>query len=425
MNDSKNDEAWELIFNKHKIIEKIINHGHFEIKSSDINKFREARLMTKFDYKSQLPKIFSQNNLSILPITRGSYIISDFSTFKDFEEADIEVKKIDFPNYIESIDINKITSEATALNCAFLTGIIDDFVCDEDMKPTVSGRMSSNFFDFKIQRPKSILEINVKNAQLEIDGGYEGVNSLNIVEAKNSISRDFNIRQLFYPFKLWKQKIKKTVRPIFLTYSNGIFHFREYVFEDPLFYNSINLVREKKYTISEGLINYEVIQEILNRSKIIKEPSIPFPQADSFTRIINLCELLFENNELTQNEITENYDFDFRQTDYYTNACRYLGLIEKFQENEVKYFLSKIGEDIFNLPIANRQKRFIELILSHLPFNKVLHLYFKKGEAPNKKEIVKIMKESDLFNVNSESTYFRRASTIARWTDWILDQIEE
>ncbi len=30
---------------------------------------REARLMTKFDFKSQLPEIFSINNFSILPIS--------------------------------------------------------------------------------------------------------------------------------------------------------------------------------------------------------------------------------------------------------------------------------------------------------------------------------------------------------------------
>jgi len=426
MSNSKNDIAWNKLFEKYKISEKVNAKGFYEIKASAVNEFREARLMTKFDFKSQLPEIFSNNNFSILPISRGSYIISDFDTFKDFENNDTEITKIDFPNYLESIDFNNITSESTALNCAYVSGIIEDFVQDEELKPTVSGRMSSLSFDFNINSKKSLLNINVKNSQIEIDGGYEGIESLNLIEAKNSISKDFLVRQVFYPYKLWENKVSKKVRPLFLTYSNGIFHFKEYVFEDPTHYNSIKLIREKKYAIRDGAINLELIQKTLNQVKIVKEPVIPFPQADSFERVINLCELLNESKILNREDITDNYDFNVRQTNYYTDAGRYLGLIDKKQENgEIIYFLTENGQKLFNLSIIDRQQKFIELILSHLVFNKALNFYFKKGESPNKDEIVEIMKESDLYNVNSESTFKRRSSTISSWINWILDQIEE
>ncbi|HEY9083264.1 MAG TPA: hypothetical protein VIN73_08010 [Vicingaceae bacterium] len=426
MSNSKNDIAWKKLFEKYKISEKVNAKGFYEIKASAINEFREARLMTKFDFKSQLPEIFSNNNFSILPISRGSYVISDFDTFKDFENNDIEITKIDFPNYLESIDFNNITSESTALNCAYVSGIIEDFVQDEELKPTVSGRMSSLSFDFNIKSKKSLLNINVNNSQIEIDGGYEGIESLSLIEAKNSISKDFLIRQVFYPYKLWENKVSKKVRPLFLTYSNGIFHFKEYVFEDSTHYNSIKLIREKKYAIRDGAINLELIQKTLNQVKIVKEPAIPFPQADSFERVINLCELLNENKILNREYITDNYDFNVRQTNYYTDAGRYLGLIDKKQENgEIIYFLTENGQKLFNLSIIDRQQKFIELILSHLVFSKTLNFYFKKGESPNKDEIVEIMKESNLFNVESESTFRRRSSTILSWINWILDQIEE
>ncbi len=425
MSKTKNDIAWNKIFDKFKITNEIIKNGSFEISSRQISEFREARLMTKFDYRSQLPQIFSENNFSILPISRGNYIISEFDTFKDFENNDTEIIKIDFPNYLESIDFNNITSESTALNCAYVSGIIEDFV-QEELKPTVSGRMSSQSFNFKINSRKSLLNIDVNNSQIEIDGGYEGIESLNLIEAKNSISKDFLIRQVFYPYKLWKNKVSKKVRPLFLTYSNGIFHFKEYVFEDPTHYNSIKLIREKKYAIRDGAINLEFIQKTLNQIKIVKEPSIPFPQADSFERVINLCELLNENKVLNREYITDNYDFNVRQTNYYTDAGRYLGLIDKKQDNgEIIYFLSDNGQKLFNLSIIDRQVKFIELILSHLVFNKALNLYFNKSESPNKDEIVEIMKQSDLYNVNSESTFKRRSSTISSWINWILDQIEE
>jgi hypothetical protein len=190
MSNSKNDIAWKKLFEKHKISEKVNAKGFYEIKASTINEFREARLMTKFDFKSQLPEIFSNHNFSILPISRGSYVISDFDTFQDFESNETAITKIDFPNYLESIDFNNITGESTALNCAYVSGIIEDFVQDEELKPTVSGRMSSLAFDFNINSKKSLLNINVNNSQIEIDGGYEGIESLNLIEAKNSISKE-------------------------------------------------------------------------------------------------------------------------------------------------------------------------------------------------------------------------------------------
>lgn len=426
MSDSKNEIAWLKLFEKYDISKEVISKGYYEINATSINEFREARLMTKFDFRSQLPRIFVENNLSILPITRGSYIISDFDTFHDFENNKVEITKIDFPNYLESIDFNNITSESAALNCAYVSGMIEDFVQDEELKPTVNGRMSSLSFNFNINSKNTNLNINVNNSQIEIDGGYEGIQSLNLIEAKNSISKDFLVRQIFYPFRLWSNKISKKVRPIFLTYSNGIFHFKEYSFEDPLHYNSLKLVREKKYTIQGGAMNIELIGKILKQIEIVEEPKVPFPQADSFERVINICELLNESKILNREYITDNYDFNVRQTNYYTDACRYLGLLEKrYEKGEVIYFLTNEGKKIFNLSIFDRQQRFIELILSHSPFNKVLKLYFEKGEAPNKAEVVNIMKESNLYNVDSEETFKRRSSTISSWINWILDQIEE
>ncbi len=98
MSDTKNDIAWIKLFEKYKIAENVIRNSAFEIKSAQINEFREARLMTKFDYKSQLPEIFTENKLSILPNSRGSYIISNFETFKEFETKNPVIENIEFPS---------------------------------------------------------------------------------------------------------------------------------------------------------------------------------------------------------------------------------------------------------------------------------------------------------------------------------------
>jgi hypothetical protein len=432
MSESKNDVAWEKIFQKHLIIEKLRTSDHLFISSNDINKFREARLMTKFDHKSQLPKLFSTNNLSILPIYRGGYVIGEFETFCDFSHDDnIEIKRIPFPTFLESLNHQDITSEAIAINCAFVSDIIQDFTGECLLYPTVSGRMSSSSFNFNINSSntnsiKNLYEVNVINSQIEIDGGYEGDNSLNLIEAKNYISDDFLVRQLFYPYKLWNQKINKRVRSIFLTYTNGVFHLREYGFADNNYYNSIQLVDQRKYAIRGGVINIEIIQQILNVSTILNEPAIPFPQADSFDRLINLCELLKEKSSLTKEEITQNYDFDTRQTDYYSNAGKYLELIDINRENDVVVCcLTTRGRNLFKLSIFDRQIEFVKLILSHAPFKSTLELYLKNSRVPTRQEIVEIMHNSNLWHVNSESTYNRRSSTIRSWIDWIIDLVDE
>lgn len=427
MSKSKNDIAWNSLFEKFNIINQIEKNGSFEITSEQINDVRQARLMTKFDHKSQLPEIFAKNNLSILPTNRGGYSIGNYETFFDFNTNEVETVKIEFPNFLESLNFTDITSEATAINCAFVSKILNDFTNEIELFPTVNGRMSSSFFDYQINSKNGKKTIYVDRSQIEIDGGFEGSDSLNLIEAKNYISNDFLIRQLFYPYVLWKNKIQKKVKPIFLTYSNGIFHLREYEFANEKDYNSIFLRKEKKYTFSDGNLNLEVLSELLEKTETIPEPSIPFPQADSFERVINLCELLNQSEFLTKEMITANFDFDKRQTDYYSNAAKYLGLVDfnKDVHGNVGCYLTNNGKRIFSLNIIERQKEFIRIILTHQVFKKCLDFCLKNSEMPSKFEVIEMMKKSRLNNVKSPETFKRRSSTVISWTNWILNQIHE
>lgn len=67
---TKDNTAWLKLFDKYNILQSIDKEGVFEISASQIKEFREPRLMTKFDHRSNLPEIFNQYDLSILPITR-------------------------------------------------------------------------------------------------------------------------------------------------------------------------------------------------------------------------------------------------------------------------------------------------------------------------------------------------------------------
>ena len=56
--------------------------------------------------------------------------------------------------------------------------------------------------------------------------------------------------------------------------------------------------------------------------------------------------------------------------------------------------------------------------------NKVAQLFFDNGYMPTNNDIVTIMKKCSLYNIGSDSTYLRRASTIKGWVNWIAKQID-
>ena len=152
---------------------------------------------------------------------------------------------------------------------------------------------------------------------------------------------------------------------------------------------------------------------------------MPFPQADKFERVINLCELV-SAQELCRTDVTERYDFDSRQTNYYTDAARYLGLLEKRKESGTPlYSISDTGRRILNLGFKQRQLAYCNIILSHKAFNSSLRLYLQNGVMPSTSEIVNIMKQSELYQVESDSTFVRRSSSIKGWINWIVSLINE
>lgn len=210
------DTAWEKLFEKYDILRRVEEHGSFDISAKMIKEVREPRLMAKFDHSINLPKIFSDNALAILPITRGDYVIAHFKAYHEFEVLDMPIERASLPTYIQSLDPAKITSEAIALNCAVAAGIIADFLQDEGIVSTVSGRMGSGSFSFNIANSvtNTPFVIKVANSQIEIDAAYEGVEGLTLIEAKLDLSDDFLIRQLYYPFRVWQNRINKPIRTL-------------------------------------------------------------------------------------------------------------------------------------------------------------------------------------------------------------------
>lgn len=422
------DSAWKDLFDKYKILDAIKENGNYIISAKQIKEFREPRLMTKFDHSENLPELFKKHKLSILPISRSDFMISNHQMFSELVEIENNIERVKFPEHIQSIIPDEINSEAIALNCSYLTGMLEDFLEDQDIYPTVNGRMSSKKFKFEVLNTKtnSFDDVTVENSQIEIDGAFEGVNYLSLIEAKREICPDFLIRQLYYPYRLWASKVSKKIKLIYFVHSNGIFSFFEYKFVNENNYNSLKLIKQKNYSLEDVTITTKNIQDILTSVKIVGEPEVPFPQADTFRRIINLCELL-GNNEVTLDDITYEYKFEPRQSSYYSNACRYLDLIEKYidETKQIKYRLTKVGKSILSKHYVDRQLAIVKQILSHKIFNNVLRMTFDNGCVPDKYKIADEMEKCNLYNIGKRDTFERRAQTIQAWISWIIGLIQE
>jgi hypothetical protein len=430
----KIDVTWSQLNKKHNIIDTIKEKGYFIISAKQIGEFQEARLAVKFDNSDARPELFVKNNLSILPITRGDYYISHINAYHNFESATSEITYLTPPEHIRSLDVTSINSESKALNMAYISGILADFLEDESLLPTVSGRMSSESFAFYANVVDEAVTdedsaVTVENSQIEIDGAYEGVKSLALMEAKRDLTDNFLIRQLYYPFRTWQQKMdEKPVRPVFLIYSNSIFYLYEYRFTDLQHYNSLELVKHKRYCLEDTHISVEDVQKVLKTIRFKKEPNIQFPQANSFERVINICELLYIN-DVEKNFITEEYSFDARQSSYYLDAARYLGLVDKSQDLEGHdcYTLTKLGKSLFSMSYKQRQLKLIETILSYKSFYLTYKAY-RNNEMPSKAEIVSYIRQAGVVDPKtglpySDSTNKRRASTVSAWVRWIINTI--
>lgn len=413
-------QLWEEIFNDFNVLDKINEDGYFIITADQIRNYKEPRLMAKFDFSRQLPSVFKDNDLGILPIKNGEYIIGKFNLFetiKNTKYEDIDIKKVELPSFIETIDPDNIYSESNALNVASLSGMFKD-AFNEELYETIQGKMRTNTFNFTISSNNINNKIEVNGAAIEIDGGYESKTKVVLVEAKNSMPEDFVIRQLYYPYRHWKDKIMKEIVPVFFAYDNGIYNMFIYSFEDLYKYNSLKLNEIKRYMISSKS-SETIKKEIFDNIDIIDElpqEEVPLPQADSFSKVIGTLELI--NNEVcTANDIATELEFDARQGKYYIDALRYLELVQR-GDKVGKYKLTPNGFALVNMDIKTRNEKMIELIIKHKPFYDTYKYYLVNEDIPSR-EIIKETIRKYIPNMADE-TINRRASTIRGWIQWII-----
>lgn len=436
MSERKIDSNWASLLEEFQLIDEIHENGYVDINSGHFSSLKfETRLMTKIDHRYQRPSIFQDLNINILTRGRNLWRLGRFEVFEDLPDdipPSSRVKMMSVPSDLETVDARNLSSEANVLSAATASGVVSDFLGTE-VRSTVSGRMSTGDFSFKVNGFEiDQMDIQVSKAQIEIDAGFEGPNDFTVVEAKMRLPGDFCTRQLYYPFRLWSGRLsQKPVRTVFLSYSNELLDLYEFEFTDVGNYSSSQLLRRKRYSLGSNLPASDEIAKMAADVPHMSPPKegrnfIPFPQADSFERVLDLVS--FVNQEpKTEAQIKDNYDFVERQADYYPNAARYLGLVEKSQSGagEKLWHPSALAKRLLALPLEQRTLEIAKLLLQIEPIASTFRAWNSTGSPPSKDWVTQRLASSPLSITSSgqklgPSTLKRRASTIIHWAGWLV-----
>lgn len=253
-----NNNSWQKIFDDYNILKHDFNSGPFELSAEQIKSScqnlkktteREVRILCKQDSRQDRPQIFIDNGLFILPKHNGHYYIMQGEGYVDIPDITSDIKsynkKLDFE--LKSSFVGD--SEMQNLDFAYANSLIRTFVNDDSLVLTIRGRKYSPQFSFKVG--ENIL--TVESVQTEVDAGFEGKDSVVLIEAKNSKTTNTIIRQLYYPYRQWKINTGKNVIPLFFEKRNingeNIYYIWQYDFTDDNDYNSIVLVKSARYRI--------------------------------------------------------------------------------------------------------------------------------------------------------------------------------
>jgi hypothetical protein len=249
-----NNKSWEKIFEDNMILEHDFSKSPFYLSAEDIKKSvqkfkttsaKEVRCLCKMDSRRHVPAIMSKNGLFLLPIKNGKYAILKGEGFVDIPDIagkpEIYHKKIQF-----ELETSKIgNSEMQHLDFAYASSLIRTFMNDPSLVLTIRGRKYTPKFSYNVGNNK----IEVQGVQTEIDAGYEGEDKVVLIEAKNSNTKNTIIRQLYYPFRQWAEHTKKDIFLLFFEKRGDEYLIWQYRFKNKLDYNSIELIKSKKFKI--------------------------------------------------------------------------------------------------------------------------------------------------------------------------------
>ena len=248
--------SWKKIFDDYHIHQHIFEKKPFDISADQIERAcqnfkktgeKEVRILCTQTKREDRPNIFKEKGLFLLPIKNGHYCIVKGEGYVDIPNINKEVilykSKLSF-----DLDTSKVgQSEMQHLDYAYASSLIKTFVNDNSLVLTIRGRKyTEKPFEFFVNKQK----IQVTGVQTEVDAGYEGEDKVVLIEAKNVKTDNVIIRQMYYPFRKWKQETNKQIINLFFQKEKDTYSIWQFEFENKENYNSIKLKKARKFKIN-------------------------------------------------------------------------------------------------------------------------------------------------------------------------------
>jgi hypothetical protein len=429
----KNDDAWSRFFAATDTLSQIDAQGYCNISAAQLGALagREPRLLAKQDTLHDRPEVFKKHNITIFPVKNGEYILfrdPDAKTYYRIDEEYLGLvpntyeSKVALKSYEAFPGLQRL-NESQALDFAFISSLLRTFTRDTGINLVIRGRNFSGSFQFDL--PHINHRVDVSSVQIEVDGGYESKEAIYLIEAKTGRRKDFNIRQLYYPYLEWTTRVaagsRKRVVPIFFYITNGKFYFFEFRFNRA--FGDLEVQRAEAYSINEPVIAKIDLAAVVGNTPDEGEPQdIPFPQADDLDKIVDLLAYLDNERGPEQADkmgIAEYFGFAPRQADYYANAAAYLGLLQRTEQGE-GFDLTARGNLLVGTPSIVRRT---EILVEQMARRPVFRDAFMLLQAHDQ-DLLKIsssdIEASIVQNTQLRgSTPARRASTVRGWLRWL------
>lgn len=213
----------------------------------------EPRLLCKQDTREKRPAILQQNGICVLSIRNGTYLLTHSDIY---HTLDFKVDNPPIPIKISKNSSSRLlamgNSETSMLDNLRYSGLFETpEYLGEPIRygSLLSGRHRCSFrmlIHDSTTLKKKLLEIN--GCQYETDGCYESDHRILVIEAKSGTNQSFNLRQLYFPFRVIYDHNKtystpKDIIPIYVQIDpQQIIHIWKYTFDNPIEMTSIRCI---------------------------------------------------------------------------------------------------------------------------------------------------------------------------------------
>lgn len=378
---------------------------------------RDPRHMSKIDEEKNLPRVFTDAHVFILPVSNETWAIVRGKGYHVPETSEY------LQSYSSRMPFLPATlraglSEAQRIDYALCSGLVSHIVGEATLWPGFRSRKFSPQFSFRVD---GLPPLTASGVQVDFDACYESQKSMVHIEAKTGKvpPSSFNIRQLYYPYRCLREWVPEKATREFLFFYNSredSYNFWEYHFTDHENYESIELVNTHSFRI---LLPER--PERLDEQHIPTSPRASIPnQADSISKIEAFPFYVSEGYS-DRDSLAEVFGFRPRQSDYYGLAAESLGLVEL---KDARYGLTDLGMRFVKMNDAEREESLCRRILT-VPLMHRVAWMVKSGETVTFPELQQMVQEEldrhsrRAKRERSHSMGKRRAQTAVAWFRWL------